>query len=88
MLSGHDRRDRLALVTQLVVPLLLVLLALSTSGLQAPARAQQPLHMSRDSCLMGAPALLSAGPSLREQPEFRGFLDGYPRFGEGRGKGW
>ncbi|WIA08739.1 hypothetical protein OEZ85_008162 [Tetradesmus obliquus] len=77
MLSA--RRDRLAVITQLLVPLLLVLLAMAVSSLQTTTPQQPPLPFTRKHCLMGSPALLAAAPSVRQQVEFRGFMDGYPR---------
>jgi hypothetical protein len=73
------RRDRLAVITQLLVPLLLVLLAMAVSSLQTSTPQQPPLPFTRRHCLMGSPALLAAAPSVRQQVEFRGFMDGYPR---------
>jgi hypothetical protein len=73
------RRDQLAVVTQLVVPLLLVLLAMVVSTLETSHSEQPALLMSRHSCLMGRPALLAAAPAVRQQVEYRGFMDGYSR---------
>lgn len=77
--AAARRRDRLAVVTQLLVPLLLVLIAMSVSNLETSTPQQPPLAMTRERCLMGKPALLAAAPAVRQQVEFRGFMDGYPR---------
>lgn len=74
----------MAVITQLLVPLLLVLLAMAVSSLQTTTPQQPPLAFTRKHCLMGSPALLAAAPSVRQQVEFRGFMDGYPRW-VGRG---
>jgi len=66
-------------VTQLVVPLLLVLLAMVVSTLETSHSEQPALLMTRQSCLMGRPALLAAAPAVRQQVEYRGFMDGYSR---------
>eukprot|EP00878_Enallax_costatus_P019215 GHUV01020268.1.p1 GENE.GHUV01020268.1~~GHUV01020268.1.p1 ORF type:complete len:1409 (+),score=442.81 GHUV01020268.1:441-4229(+) len=73
------RRDRLAVITQLLVPMLLVLIAMAVSSLQTSHTQQPPLEMNRQRCLLGAPALLAAAPAVRQQVEFRGFMDGFPR---------
>jgi hypothetical protein len=73
------RRDRLAVITQLLVPLLLVLLAMAVSSMQTSAPQQPALPLTRRHCLMASPALLAAAPSVRQQVEFRGFMDGYPK---------
>jgi hypothetical protein len=74
-----DRRDRLAVVTQLLVPLLLVLLAMAVSTLETQRPQQPPLQLSRSVCLMGRPALFAAASGLRQKQEVQGFMDGYPR---------
>lgn len=74
------RRDRLAVITQLLVPLLLVLLAMAVSTLEMQRPQQPPLRLSRHTCLMGRPAVLAAAPGLRQQQEVQGFMDGYPRW--------
>ena len=81
VVMSRGRRDRLAVVTQLLVPLLLVLLAMAVSTLETQRPQQPPLQLSRSSCLMGKPALLAAAPGLRRQQEVQGFMDGYPRWG-------
>lgn len=73
------RRDRLAVVTQLLVPLLLVALAMAVSTLETQRPQQPPLQLSRRTALMGRPALVAAAPGLRRQQEVQGFMDGYPR---------
>lgn len=73
------RRDRLAVVTQLLVPLLLVALAMAVSTLEMQRPQQPPLQLSRHTALMGRPALVAAAPGLRRQQEVQGFMDGYPR---------
>lgn len=73
------RRDRLAVITQLLVPLLLVVLAMAVSTVDTQRPQQPPLQMSRHTCLIGRPALLAAAAGLRSQPEVQGFMDGYPR---------
>jgi len=80
------RRDRLAVITQLLVPLLLVVLAMAVSTLETQRTMQPPLQLSRTSCLMGKPALLAAAPGLRQQKEVQGFMDGYPRWAAGLDK--
>ncbi len=75
-----SRRDRLAVITQLLVPLLLVLLAMVVSTFETQRPQQPPLQMSRRACLMDRPALLAAAPGLRQQQEVQGFMDGYPRW--------
>lgn len=67
------------MVTQLLVPLLLVLLAMAVSTLETQRPHQPALVLSRQACLMGRPALLAAAPGLRQQKEVQGFMDGYPR---------
>lgn len=74
------RRDRLAVITQLLVPLLLVLLAMMVSTLETSHHQQPPLEFSRQTCLFGSPALLAAAPAVRQQVEFRGLMDGYSRW--------
>lgn len=80
LVEVHCRRDRLAVITQLLVPLLLVLLAMVVSTLQTSQHQQPQLEMTRQTCLFGAPAMLAAAPAVRQQVEFRGFMDGYPRW--------
>lgn len=75
-----DRRDRLAVVTQLLVPLLLVLLAMAVSTLETQRPQQPPLQLTRPICLMGRPALFAAASGLRQKQEVQGFMDGYPRY--------
>lgn len=79
------RRDRLAVITQLLVPLLLVVLAMAVSTLETQRTMQPPLQLSRTTCLMDKPALLAAAPGLRQQKEVQGFMDGYPRWAAGLG---
>ncbi|KAI8469139.1 MAG: hypothetical protein J3K34DRAFT_522412 [Monoraphidium minutum] len=82
------RRDRLALVTQLLVPLLLVWLALfvgSAPAARGGARGggAAALLLSRGAALFGAPALLSASEGARGGGgggggALRAFVDAYP----------
>lgn len=74
-----SRRDRLAVITQLLVPMLLVVLAMAVSTVETQRPQQPPLQLCRATCLMGRPALLAAAPGLRQQQEVQGFMDGYPR---------
>lgn len=76
------------MITQLLVPLLLVLLAMAVSTLQTQRHQQPPLQLSRGTCLMGRPALLAAAPGLRQQKEVQGLMDGYPRWVGGCSGGW
>lgn len=75
------RRDRLAVITQLLVPFLLVYIALWFSHLQISAADEQPLVMTRNVCMRGRPAVLAASASVRgHQAQGLGdFLDAYPR---------
>lgn len=73
------RRDRLAVITQLLVPLLLVVLAMAVSTVETQRVQQPPLQVSRATCLMDKTALLAAAPGLRQQQEVQGFMDGFPR---------
>ncbi|KAG2483446.1 hypothetical protein HYH03_017700 [Edaphochlamys debaryana] len=59
------RRDRLALVTQLAVPLALVALALYIGSLQVREPSEPPLELSRSAALMDRPLGLSAAPGAR-----------------------
>jgi hypothetical protein len=62
-------RDRLALLTQLLVPLALVTLSLWVSSLSIKSGNERPLVLSRFTALMGAPSVLAAATSVREQPD-------------------
>ncbi len=79
MLADSLRRDKLAVVTQLLVPLLLVYIALWVSDLSVRTESVPPLVIGRQSCLLGAPALLAATPKVRNGTEFEAFMDAYPR---------
>ncbi len=65
-------RDRLSVLTQLLVPLLLVYLALWVQGMAAHPRAQHPLTLSRAAALRGAQGVLAASASARQE---QGLLD-------------
>ncbi|GBF94218.1 hypothetical protein Rsub_06488 [Raphidocelis subcapitata] len=77
-------RDRLALVTQLAVPLLLVALALwaGSAPARADARGGAALALTRGEALMGARAVLSASAAARGAAEgggLAGFVGAYPQ---------
>lgn len=59
------RRDKLAVVTQLLIPLLLVYLALWVSDLTVRSPDEPALAVGRDNCLMGHRTLLGATPDVR-----------------------
>ncbi|KXZ53111.1 hypothetical protein GPECTOR_7g1001 [Gonium pectorale] len=63
------RRDRLAVLTQLAVPLALVGLALWVSALQVRDPGQPSLELTRGSVLMGRPLAFSAAPAARNASE-------------------
>ncbi|KAF8072728.1 Abca17 [Scenedesmus sp. PABB004] len=63
----------------LLVPLGLVAAAMGVASMQASTPAQPALPLTRGRCLGGTPALLAAAPAVRQQVEFRGLLDSYPR---------
>ncbi|GLC42811.1 hypothetical protein PLESTM_001382200 [Pleodorina starrii] len=63
------RRDRLAVLTQLAVPLALVYLALWISSLQVREPSEPPLELSRRTALLGRPLAWSASPTARNASE-------------------
>jgi hypothetical protein len=82
--NKHTRRDRLAVVTQLAVPLLLVWLALwvgSASPSAAGGRqSEPPLPLTRGVALFGAAAVLSASEAARGEGGGLGaFVGAYPQ---------
>lgn len=72
-------RDRLALLTQLLVPLLLVYLALWVQGLAVKPPAQSPLLLSRATALRGAPTAVAAPHDVRASAFWDALLGGYGR---------
>lgn len=60
------RRDRIAALVQVVVPVLLVLLALWAGRAGAAAPQQPPLALDRSVALAGRAALLGASPGARD----------------------
>lgn len=74
------RRDRLAVLTQLLVPLLLVYIALWVSNLAVRSPEEVSLSVSRHICLRGQPVSLAATESVRNQTEYKGFINAYPVF--------
>lgn len=71
------RRDRLAVLTQLLVPLALVFISLWLSQLSISMTSEPPLPLSRSDCLFDGILGLSAAPELRN--------GGNSRRGDGRG---
>ncbi|GAX84392.1 hypothetical protein CEUSTIGMA_g11814.t1 [Chlamydomonas eustigma] len=58
-------RDRMAVLTQLFVPMLLVYLALWVQGLAVHPHAQAPLDLTRQSALRGASSVVGASEAVR-----------------------
>lgn len=74
------RRDRLAAVTQALIPLLLVALAFLQGRAPAADRFAQSLILGRAACMGGEVAWVGAEPSVRAGAgPFAAFLDSYPR---------
>ncbi|GIL83990.1 hypothetical protein Vretifemale_12715 [Volvox reticuliferus] len=63
------RRDRLAVLTQLAVPLALVYLALWISSLKVREHSQPPLELSRRTALFNRPLVWSASLAARNASE-------------------
>ncbi|WIA18353.1 hypothetical protein OEZ85_009818 [Tetradesmus obliquus] len=75
------RRDRLATLLQLLLPVLLVFMGLAACRIEMWGRQQPPLLMSRQRCMQGRPTLLAASSAVMEQQAQRlqQFMDAYPR---------
>ena len=71
-------RDRLAVLTQLLVPLLLVLLALWVQGLAIHPLSQHSLDLGRQTVLRGMAGAAGANEDIRSRPtDLAAFLSGY-----------
>ncbi|GFR40553.1 hypothetical protein Agub_g1128 [Astrephomene gubernaculifera] len=81
------RRDRLAVVTQLLVPLALVYLALWISSLQVREPSEPPLRLSRTTALIARPPAWSAAAALRNDSSSSGAGGGGCAAGASRGGG-
>eukprot|EP00798_Chlamydomonas_sp_ICE-L_P031757 gene31757-6955_t len=71
------RRDRLAVVTQLLVPMLMVGLAMWVASLSTASTGEVQLGLGRVECMAGAPTVLAAPQAVRDSPDWSSFTSLY-----------